>query len=244
MAKRRMFSTDIVESDCFLDLPPTSQNLYFHLGMNADDRGFVNNPRTVMKACGSGISDVELLANKKFILIRGEGLILIKGWKINNYLRSDRFVESKHVKCLVGLYYEENGSYTEKETNIPCLNFVDSIENKSWETVGIPSANLDKKRIDKISKDKNSKEKININNNYSLKEIDEYCSYKNININTSEFYKYYSERGWKEKGIVRDYKFLIDKWRTQEELKKFAENETQNGAQYDKTGTITKIDSE
>lgn len=121
MANRRMFSKDIVRSDAFLDLPISSQALYFHLGMEADDRGYVNNPKAVIRNTGAALGDLEQLANKRFVLIRGESLILIKGWRINNCIQPSRLVESKFVDDLEKLFFDENDSYTDKPTEKPVL---------------------------------------------------------------------------------------------------------------------------
>lgn len=122
MANRRMFSKDIVRSDAFLDLPISSQALYFHLGMEADDRGYVNNPKMVIRSISATVGDLEQLSSKRFILVRGEGLILIKGWRINNSIQPTRLVESKFVDDLKKLFFDENNSYTEKPTERPVLS--------------------------------------------------------------------------------------------------------------------------
>ena len=124
MAKRRMFSKDIVESDDFYDLPPTAQNLYFHLGMNADDRGYVNNSKQVMRNAGASPSDLKELLDNKFVLLRLEKIILIKGRYINNWIQKDRFTESRYVADLENLYFDDNKSYTENETETKCIQNV------------------------------------------------------------------------------------------------------------------------
>lgn len=122
MANRRMFSKDIVCSDKFRTLSLSSQALYFHLGMEADDRGYVDNPITLMRCIGANQGDLEPLLQKKFVLFRGDGLLLIKGWRINNYIQKDRFIESNYKEDLKTLFLEENGSYTENETKKPCIH--------------------------------------------------------------------------------------------------------------------------
>lgn len=121
MAKRRMFSKDIVCSDKFRTLSLSSQALYFHLGMEADDRGYVDNPITLMRCIGANQGDLEPLLQKKFVLLRGDGLLLIKGWRINNYIQKDRFIESNYKEDLKTLFLDENGSYTEHQTENPCI---------------------------------------------------------------------------------------------------------------------------
>jgi hypothetical protein len=111
MAERRMFAKTIVLSDAFLDLPLSARCLYFTLGMLADDDGFVNAPRSIMRQCGASDDDMKLLIAKKFVLIFDSGVIVIKHWRINNYLRSDRYVGTKYGEEKAQLTYDENGAY-------------------------------------------------------------------------------------------------------------------------------------
>lgn len=100
MARRRMFSLDVVDTDKFMDMPPTTQNLYFHLGMRADDDGFVSSPKKVAMICGSCATDLQLLVSNDFIIPFENGVILITDWKANNYLRKDRYTESRFKEYL------------------------------------------------------------------------------------------------------------------------------------------------
>jgi len=85
-----MFSSQIVNSDDFLEMPLTSQALYFHLGMSADDDGFVS-PRKVLRMTGAGEDDLKILLVKNFVIRFESGVIVITHWKQNNYLRNDRY---------------------------------------------------------------------------------------------------------------------------------------------------------
>ena len=120
MAKRRMFSIDIVESDAFLDMPLSTQTLYFHLGMKADDDGFVSSPRSIQRMIGASDDDLKLLVSKRFILSFDNGVVVIKHWKINNLVRKDRYVETKYLDEKKTLYVKDNGAYTEH--GIPTVN--------------------------------------------------------------------------------------------------------------------------
>lgn len=124
MAIRRCFSKKIVRSDDFLDLPVSTQLLYFQLGMEADDRGYINNARSVIKITGCGVGDLEMLIAKRFVLVRQEKLILIKGWRINNSIQPTRVCESQYVDDLKLLFFDERGSYTERETNLPVSKII------------------------------------------------------------------------------------------------------------------------
>lgn len=112
MAERRMFAKTIVLSDAFLDMPMSARCLYFTLGMLADDDGFVNAPRSIMRQCGASDDDMKLLVAKKFVLLFDSGVIVIKHWRINNYLRNDRYTPTKYGDEKTTLDLDENGAYT------------------------------------------------------------------------------------------------------------------------------------
>ena len=112
MAKRRMFSQQITESDSFLDMPLSAQALYFHLGMSADDDGFVNSPRRVQRVIGANDDDLKLLIAKKFVIAFETGVVVIKHWKINNSIRSDRYTPTAYEEEKAMLYEKPNRAYT------------------------------------------------------------------------------------------------------------------------------------
>jgi len=91
MAKRRMFSLDVVDTDNFLELPSSTQMLYFHLGMRADDDGFVSSPKRITATVGASPDDLRLLAAKGFLIVFDSGVCAIRDWRVNNYLRPDRY---------------------------------------------------------------------------------------------------------------------------------------------------------
>ena len=117
MAQRRMFSPKIVNSDAFLDMPVSTQALYFHLGMHADDDGFVN-PRFVMRMAGASEDDLKVLLTKRFLLPFENGVIVIKHWRINNQIKPDRYHPTIYQDQYKQLAIKENGSYTEKVMEI------------------------------------------------------------------------------------------------------------------------------
>ncbi len=153
MGKRRMFSKDIVRSDSFLDLPLSSQALYFQLGMETDDRGYIPNGKAIIRLIGASKGDLELLIQKRFILLRGETLLLQKHFRMNNLIQSDRFHETNYVDDLNSLFFDKNGAYTEKETAKKVLD-TKCIQN------GYKMDTEDKISKDKLSKVKISKDKL------------------------------------------------------------------------------------
>ena len=116
MAERRMFAKTIVLSDAFLDMPMSARCLYFTLGMLADDDGFINAPRSIMRQCGASDDDMKLLLAKKFVLAFESGVIVIKHWRMNNYLQKDRYTETKYKDEKALLFLDENNAYTTNET--------------------------------------------------------------------------------------------------------------------------------
>lgn len=116
MAERRMFAKTIIDSDMFLDMPLSTQALYFHLSMRADDDGFINNPRKIQRMIGAADDDLKVLVMKRFILPFDSGVVVIKHWKIHNYIRNDRYKETVYQEEKAQLELKENGAYTELAT--------------------------------------------------------------------------------------------------------------------------------
>ena len=111
MAERRMFAKTIIDSDAFLEMPVTSQLLYFHLSMRADDDGFVNKPKSLMRMVGCKDDDLMLLFAKKFLIPFESGVVVIKHWKIHNYIRKDTYTETKYKEEKATLELDENSAY-------------------------------------------------------------------------------------------------------------------------------------
>jgi hypothetical protein len=108
-----MFAKTIIDSDMFLDMPLSTQALYFHLSMRADDDGFINNPRKIQRMVGASDDDLKILIMKRFILPFDSGVVVIKHWKIHNYIRNDRYKETVYQDEKAQLLLKENGAYTE-----------------------------------------------------------------------------------------------------------------------------------
>lgn len=115
MANKRMINKTITESDAFLDMPITAQNLYFHLNMNADDEGFINAPNMVVRTCSANKDDLEVLLLKKFLLAFDNGIYVIKHWRIHNTIRKDKTKETNYKDQKNELEIDKNGSYTMKK---------------------------------------------------------------------------------------------------------------------------------
>lgn len=111
MAERRMFAKTIIDSDAFLDMSVTARLLYYDLSMRADDDGFVNSPKKIMRMIGASEDDLRMLVARKFIIPFENGVVVIKHWRIHNYIRKDRYNETTYSEQKELLELDENGSY-------------------------------------------------------------------------------------------------------------------------------------
>lgn len=205
MAERRMFAKSIVLSDAFLDMPLSARCLYFTLGMLADDDGFIGNPKSIMRQCGSSQDDMLALLQKRYILAFDSGVIVIKHWRMNNYLQSDRHKSTTYLEELNTLMVDEKGAYTEKE--------------KPMYTECIQTVYTDKDSIDKYSLEKKSRGKSSKENNIvsetdtAIQEVIDYLNSKtgkHYTYNNKSYNRLISAR-LKEKYTVEDFKTVIDK---------------------------------
>lgn len=112
MAERRMFAKTIIDSDAFLEMPMSARLLYYDLGMRADDDGFVNSPKKIMKIIGASNDDMNILIIRKFIIPFESGIVVIKHWKIHNYIRNDRYKPTPYIKEKQMLETKPNEGYS------------------------------------------------------------------------------------------------------------------------------------
>lgn len=137
MAERRMFAKSIVLSDVFLDMPMSARCLYFTLGMLADDDGFVGSPKSIMRQCGATDDDMKVLLAKRYVLGFESGVIVIKHWKMNNYLRSDRYNKTTYLEEKELLEIDDKGAYTEKNKDgIPEYNHLLTQDRLGKDSIG------------------------------------------------------------------------------------------------------------
>ena len=212
MAERRMFAKTIVLSDAFLDMPLSARCLYFTLGMFADDDGFVNSPKGIMRQAGCSEDDMKVLLAKKFLLAFDSGVIVIKHWRINNYLRNDRYMPTKYIEEKAMLSEDENNAYTlSKPVGIP--------------SNGIPS----------IGKDSIGKDRLDSSKYPTLDEVKAYCNERNNRVDPERFIDYYTSNGWKVgKNPMKDWKAAVRTWERSDVQKTRSRNTLLN---YKETGT-------
>ena len=191
MANRRMFSKEIIDSDIFLDMPLSTQALYFHLAMRADDDGFVNNPRKIARMIGSNDDDSKVL-----ILGFESGVIVIKHWKLHNYIQKDRYTKTNYTEELAILGIKENKSYT---MDTECVQVVDTGKVREGKV---------SKEILPFSFSLNvMKQLCNTNEEYKLK-LKEFINNNEADMTYEEFYDSCEMKGYKYK----NYKLTYLKW--------------------------------
>lgn len=149
MAERRMFAKTIIDSDSFLDMPLSTQCLYFHLSMRADDDGFINNPKKIQRMVGASEDDLKLLIAKSFIITFDTGIVVIKHWKIHNYIQSDRYKPTVYREERDMLEMKCNRAYTlvGEAMDTECIQDVSKVETQ---------IRIDKNRLDKVNKEEKS----------------------------------------------------------------------------------------
>lgn len=177
MAEKRMFSKKIIDTDWFMDMPASAQNLYFHLSMRADDDGFVASPKRIIKLIGATEDDYKILIAKKFVIPFETGICVISDWRINNYLRTDRYTETTYKDEKNMLTLNENGKY---QLGIPSgIPMVDPVLSTSISNSNSISNNEEKEKV--IGKEKETKHK--------------YGEYKKVLLTDEELEKLYAEFG-------------------------------------------------
>lgn len=214
MAERRMMSKSIIKSDTFLDMPATTQNLYFHMLLDADDDGFINAPKSIMRMIGAKDDDMKVLAAKQFVIPFESGVVVIKDWKIHNYIQNDRYKPSTLPERDL-LNIQKDKTYTLKSD-------VSRMDTECIQTVSIGKDRLGKDRLgkDRIGKDRVGKDSIDTLCHVSHDDVDkshyEIIEYLNLKTGskfkpTTKPYVQAIRSRLKEGYTVDDFKTVIDK---------------------------------
>lgn len=203
MAERRMFAKTIIDSDAFLDMPMSTQALYFHLSMRADDDGFINNPKRIQRMIGASDDDLKLLLAKSFLILFESGVVVIKHWKIHNYIQSDRYKPTAYSEEKALLTVKKNKAYT---LNTECIH--DGYIMDTQDRLG-------KVRLGKDSIESSNKAKRFVKP--TLEEVQAYITEKGLNVNAEKFIDYYESNGWKVgRNPMKDWKATVRRWSTTE----------------------------
>jgi hypothetical protein len=215
MAERRMFAKTIIDSDAFLEMPMSARLLYYDLSMRADDDGFNNSPRKVMRTVGATTDDLNILIARKFIIPFDNGVVVIKHWRIHNYIRKDTYNETPYKEQKALLEYDENNAYrmiTDQET--PLLDAPSTSRGRAvdepWTQVRLGKDRLGKDRLEGQPQKRFAKP--------TLDDVKAYCQERNNNVDAEKWYNYYSANGWKVgKNPMKDWKAAVRTWERSDE---------------------------
>lgn len=221
MANRRMFAKTIIDSDAFIDMPPSTQALYFHLAMRADDDGFINNPKSIMRIVGAKDDDIKLLIAKKFIIPFESGVVVIKHWRIHNYIQNDRYTETKYLDEKNQLIINEKNGYSLKQIGLlddenDNVYILDTQVRLGKDRLGKDRLELEREKATRFTKPTLDEIKLFIKE-YET-DIDGY---------TDRFYNFYESKGWKVgKEKMKDWKAAIRGWLSRDNIGKTDKKET------------------
>lgn len=223
MAKKRMISTRIIDSDTFIDLSATAQNLYFHLCLRADDDGFIDNSKSIMRIVGCSDDDLKLLVEKKFLISFDSGVVVIRHWRVHNNIQKDRYTKTIHVEEDNQLILDQQKVYRLK--NEECIQNVYKMDTQ---------IRLDKIRLDKIrleeSESVEQSSTAHAHATPTLYEVKDYFfELGGTDTEAERFYDYYTSNGWKVgKSQMKDWKSSARNWHKRE--KEFSRPQTNSNA--------------
>lgn len=230
MAQRRMFSKKVTDTDTFLDMPLSTQALYFHLNMHADDDGFIDNTKTIQRMIGSSDDDRKLLIAKQFLLPFENGVVVIKDWRVHNYIRKDTYNKTMYPNELEQLQINKSGQYERQD-------LVTYTERPRDVDETLTQVRLGKDRLGKDRKDilSGSEEPDQL----PYKEVVDY-----LNEKTGSKYR---SSGTKTKKLIKarfnegfsldDFRTVIDvkskQWLTDQKMKQYLRPETLFGTKFE-----------
>lgn len=206
MAERRMFAKTIIDSDAFLDMPHSTQLLYFHLSMRADDDGFINNPKKIQRMIGCADDDLKILIAKNFIIPFESGVVVIKHWKIHNYIQGDRYKATVYQEEKALLEVKKNKAYTLLDTE--CIQ--NGYQMDTQYRLGKDSLELGKDSVDNDKSDKPTRTRFIPP---TKEEVEAYCFERQNNVDAERFIDHYTSNGWLVgKNKMKDWKAAVRTW--------------------------------
>lgn len=216
MAERRMFAKSIVDSDAFIDMPMSARLLYYDLGMRADDDGFVNSPKKIMRMTGATNDDMNILLMRKFVIDFDNGVVVIKHWRIHNYIQKDRYKPTNYKEQMAMLETDENGSYRRLKSPAPCIQPVSTLEPECIQNVSTTEPQ------DRLVKDRLVKDSVGNNGDKphrhpTVEEVRAYCDERHNNVDPQTFVDFYQSKGWLiGKAPMKDWKAAVRTWERSE----------------------------
>lgn len=219
MPNRRMFSLSVIDSDIFMEMPMTAQALYFHLGMRADDDGFVSSPKRILKMTGCAEDDMRVLIGRGYVTPFESGVIVLNHWNIHNHVPKDRYHETIHQDEMKLIRLDDTRVYT------PCIQTVSKMDTE----VRLGKSRLGKSRGD-ISVCPSSTDtqpaagddpatELEVRSRKkrfvppTVEEVEAYCHESGYDIDAQRFVDFYASKGWVVgKAPMRDWQASVRTW--------------------------------
>ncbi|MBO1680360.1 hypothetical protein [Bittarella massiliensis (ex Durand et al. 2017)] len=209
MARKRMFSLSIIDTDKFMDMSTGAQALYFHLGMHGDDDGFVSSPKKIARAAGCNDDDLRILAQKGFIIPFESGVVVITDWGINNTLKNDRYKETIYREERAKISLDDRGRYA----------LISGVE-PTWNQNGTklePQHNITEHNIAEQNKEREAPTRSPKFKKPTVEEIGQYCREIGSSVDPERFFDYYEGNGWMVgKRHMKDWKATVRNWERRE----------------------------
>lgn len=226
MAAKRMFSIDVIDTDKFLDMPVSTQALYFHFGMRADDDGFVSSPKKIVKIANCTNDDLRILISKGYVIPFDSGVVVITDWRANNLIKNDRYKPTRYQEEFKQLEMKD-GSYVVNQNILPYGTEVETSWNQNGNQME-PQVRLGKDRIDKdsiykkdmypeteVSEPPTPKKKTKTTRFIppTVEEVRRYCQENNYSVDAERFVDFYECKGWMVgKNKMKNWKAAVRTW--------------------------------
>lgn len=206
MARRRMFSLDVIDTDAFTDMAVSAQCLYFHLGMHGDDDGFVSSPRRIAKSIGCNVDDLKLLTVKGFIIPFDSGVVVLKDWNVNNTLRNDRYHPTIYQAEKASVQLNKAGQY-ELVVSMPT-------KRQPSDNQMEPEQNITKRNVTQLNLENRADKPPR--SRFSPPSEDDVLSFfsaQGASTEAKSFIDYYTANGWKVgRNAMKDWKAAARNW--------------------------------
>ena len=219
MSTRRMFSIRLINSARFLRMPISSQALYFHLGMHADDDGIVE-AYPVIKTIGCTEDDLRVLVAKGFVQVLNDDLVsYITDWSEHNTIRPDRKIDSIYKDLL--LQINPDVKLVEKRPRADVGRTMDGQWTDNGPSMdGIGKDRLGKDRLDKdntpLDPPKGKRFKAP-----TVAEVEAYCRERNNDVNAEQFVDFYISKDWMVgKNKMKDWRAAVRNWEKRNQEKR------------------------
>ncbi len=220
MGKKRMFSSDVIDTDSFLDMTRGAKLLYFYLGMHADDDGFVSSPQMFVRAIKCRDCDLAELVKTGFVIAFDSGVIAIRDWRINNDLKNDRYHPTIYAAEKAMLTPDASKRYVlVSKAGADCTQRVSETETE----LNVTEPNVTEPNVTEQNKTEREQESADKppRPRFSppgVEEVEAYCRERKNGIDAQRFVDFYTANGWVQNRNkpIKDWRAAVRTWEGRE----------------------------